>query len=65
MKSVMMLGATQALNDPPDSGKFVYLELDKNIDYLTKGTKDEYNYMYHVNVFAGSESTKTELWLSS
>lgn len=64
MKSLMLLSASQAL-DTPDSGKFLYLELDKNIDFLTKGKKDDYNYMYHANVFAGSKSTKTELWITS
>jgi len=64
LKSLMVLGASQAL-DTPDSGKFVYLELDNNVDFKTKINKDSFNGMYHINVFAGSKNTKTELWLTS
>ena len=64
LKSLMMLSASQAL-DTPDSGKFMYLELDNNVDFITKFNKDSFNGMYHVNVFAGSKNTKTELWLTS
>lgn len=60
----MMLSASQAL-DTPDSGKFMYLELDNNVDFFTKLNKDSFNGMYHVNVFTGSKHTKTELWLTS
>ena len=61
----LLFSGIQALNAPPSDGKFFYMELDKNIDFLTQGSKDEYNYMYHANVFSGSKATKTELWITS
>jgi hypothetical protein len=59
------MSGAHALTSPPNSGKFFYMELDKNIDYVTQQSKDDYNYMYHANVFSGSKNTKTELWISS
>ena len=62
----MALSASQAI-DTPNSGKFMYLELDNQVDFpVTKLIKDtSFHGMYHVNVFAGSKNTKTELWLTS
>jgi hypothetical protein len=61
----LLLSSVQALNTPPEDGRFFYIELDKNIDYVTKESKDDYNYMYHANIFTGSKHTKTEIWLTT
>jgi hypothetical protein len=49
-----------------EHGRSFYMELDKNIDFM-KGEDllSQYNFMYHVNVVAGSSNTKTELWLTT
>lgn len=39
---------------PASDGKFFYLELDKNLDSRSIQI-NEYAYMYHANVYAGSE----------